>query len=249
MWIDRHFTVTYREDAVNQILKNCGLEDTTVLFKGKNHICSLYNVKNDSLEIGLERFKETIKSKDEITFVICIRGKRFSIRASVTSLKIEGGKVICDIHIISTLPLELRTHFEDMMDALEVINARKYDRIYCNEETLKNFNIEPRFRILFPEKEYICYIKNISIDGISFVTTADFMNETSEKYILAINFNEPSENLHIAGKIVRRVENETGGIKIVECGMKLEDNIYLNKRIMEYLKKYSILKSKIKRQL
>jgi len=247
MYIDNNTLIlNYRTEAVRQILEGCGLEGSSVLFKGKDYLSVLKNIKNDEFEVGLPTIKETIKTNDECQFIIVIDGKKYILKVRVTTMKLEGGKLVCDLHIIQKVPIELKSRLEEMMDALEVINKRKFDRVYCNEETLKRFPINPKFKIMFPERQYTCFIKNISINGISFVTTADFMNEDNESYILSVEFRDPAENLCIAGKLVRRHEIRVSGQTFCECAMKTEENIYLSGRIMGYLRTAEILQSNIR---
>lgn len=242
MFIDRNMSIEYRTHAVNEILRSCGLEGSFVTYRGRDYLCVIKNMFHNDIEIGLEGFKDTIKTDDEVYLVLTIDGKRYSMKVRVTTMKPESEKIICNMQIIMKLPLDLKTHLENIADALETINARRFDRIYCNEKTLENFDIDQKFRILFPEREYSCFIKNISINGIAFLTTEDFSSESSEKYILAINFKNPAENLHIAGKLVRRLVIEIDGTNFVDCAMQLENNIFLNKRIMSFLKSGQILK-------
>jgi len=247
MFLDRNVLVEYRAQAVSDILRECKLEDTFVIFRGREHICTVRNVKKEGLEIKLSSFKEPIKTNDAFQFVITVDGKKYILKVRLSLMKFDEEAIVCNLDIISKIPIDLMTHLEEMERKIEAVNERKFDRIYLDEETLKTFEIEPKIMVLFPERQYACFVKNISVNGIAFVTTLDFMNEYSDKYALQIKFKNPQESIHLVGQIVRKVEIDINGKMFLECAMQLEDNVHLNARIIQYFKNGRLLKSILKR--
>jgi hypothetical protein len=155
----------------------------------------------------------------------------------VSTLKMADGNLIIETQIVGKTNLEVRSKLDELLESLRFLDNRKFNRLFMDEETLQNFNIIPRMKVEFIRKEYVAYIKDISAGGIAFLSVKDLLNERAEIYTLKVNFSNPSENMVLKGEILRKNVVNIDGTEFVEIAMKLHDNIYLNKRIIDYFKK------------
>jgi hypothetical protein len=235
---------TVNTSVIDKVLKGCGIENTTVIFRGNDYFISIKDINEKGFDLIIKDVKKTIKTEDIIKLVITFEGKRYLLTLEVSKLRLEEGKIIIETKIKGKVNLEVRNKLDEILEALKFLDNRKFNRITIDNDILNVFNIIPRMKIIFIRKEYVAYIKNISAGGIAFLTTVNFMKERDEVYNLHINFTNPAENITVKGELLRRNIVNVQGTEFVEVAMKIHENIYLNKRIIDYFKKYEI-KAKI----
>ena len=231
------------DTIIEKIMKQCGIENTTVIFKGKDYFVSIVKIHKHGFDIALHNIVKPINEQDKLQIVININGKRYFLSVMVTSIILQGEKVIVKTKIVGKVNLEVRGKLDDIMEKLRFMYNRQQIRIGITDDILSHFSINPKGIILFPRKEYIAYIKNISSNGINFVTTKNFMDEESEQYNMSINFNNPAENITVTGQVLRKNIVQMLDEEFTHVAMKIGENIHLNKRIIDYFKSVGLIKS------
>jgi len=229
--------VVITENVISKIMKECGIENATVIFRGNDYFISILRMDKEGMDLEIKNIAKPIKKEDVIQMVLTIDGKRYFLTLQVSSLRLSDGRLIVETKIVGNRCLEVQSKLDEIYESLRFFDLRRFQRINMDEETMLIFNMIPRAKVMLPMKEYIAYIKNISSEGVSFLTTKNFMDETAQDFNLNINFLNPAENIVVGGKVLRKSVMNISGTEFVEVGMSLNDNIYLNKRIMDYFKK------------
>lgn len=229
--------VVITESVIEKIMKECGVENATVVFRGNDYFISILKLDKEGFDLEIKNISKSIKKEDVIQMVLTVEGRRYFITLQVNSLRMDDGRLIIETKIVGNRSLEIQGKLDEIYESLRFFDLRRFQRINMNEETLQIFNIIPRVKVYLPMKEYVCYIRNISAEGISFITTRNFMDETSDFFNLKINFTNPAENISVGGKVLRKEIINEQGTEFTRVAMSLNENIYLNKRIMNYFKK------------
>jgi len=225
------------ENVINKIMKECGIENATCIFRGKDYFLSVLKVKKDGFDLEIKNLQKPMKIEDIVQMVLTIDGKRYFITLQVQNMKMSDGRLIIETKIVGNRCLEAQERLDMVFENLKNLDLRKSMRIDIKDEILQEFNIITKIKITLLMKEYTAYIKNISGDGINLLTTKNFMDENSNIINLKINFTNPAESMNIKGEVLRKGVINISGTEFVEAGIKIESNIYLNKRIMDYFKK------------
>jgi len=247
MNIDNNTTqeIILTDTAIEKIMKKCGIENTMVIFKGKDYFVSILKVENDQFDLELHELQKPIKKDEALQLVITLAGKRYLLSLLVSTLRMENGKLIICTKIVGKVNLELRSKLDELYEGLKYFYLGQYNSIFCDEETLQNFTVIPKFKLPAPGKKYDAYIQSVSPNRIEFFTTKDFLKDTSDRYTITISFSSPSENIALSGKIIKKNCINHCGTELVTAVMETEENENLNRRITDYLKKYKEIRSSL----
>jgi len=234
------------ESVIEKIMKQVGIENLTVIFRGNDYIVSVLKAEEAGFDLEIKNVQKLVSKEDIVQMVLTIDGKRYFLTLKVSGMRSQDGRLIIETKIVGNVCLEVKNKTDELLKALRFLDLRNLQRIDMDDETLQLFNIIPRMKIVLPKREYVAYIKNISPQGINFLTTKNFMEDNSEFYMLNINFSSPAENISVGGEVLRKSVISVSGTEFVEVAMSLKENIYLNKRIMDYLKKKGEVRAAIK---
>jgi len=98
----------------DKILRECGLGDTFVVYKGLNHIVTIKQFQKKKMRICMDTRKTMFKKNGIMQMVISIGGKRWFVTVEIDRIMLEDGQAVFDIRIISRIKIDL----EKALDSL-----------------------------------------------------------------------------------------------------------------------------------
>jgi hypothetical protein len=230
----------------DDVIKQLGLENSSIIFKGKDYFVVIKKLSKEKAEIMLSNLNEGIKKNDRFQLVMTVNGKRYLITVKVNVINLVNGVLFCEVSIVGKMSLDIKNKLDEIEERIKFLYKRNYERIFCDEATLRKFKIIPRIKVPFEVFEYPGYIKNISVNGINILTTRNVFNEKENQFMINITFQEPSESVIINGKVNRKNIINIEGTEITDMVLQFEENPRLTKRIMDYLKSEKMLSLSMK---
>jgi hypothetical protein len=225
------------QELIEKAMISLGIENVTIIFRGNDYLAGILKIEENGFDLEIINPLKPVRTEDIIQMVINIKGVRYFVSLKVSAIERDKEKFIIKVKIVGKIPLDLKDKLDELLESVKFFDTRQFERISMEDDVLQIFNIIPKAKVVFPKKEYVIFIKNISKEGIGFLTTKNFMEENTELYNIFIGFTNPAENISVGGKLLRRNIINVSGTEFAEVALKLKENMYLNKRIIEYFKK------------
>ena len=223
-------------ELTQKVLYYFNIGNETVTFNNKDYLVTIVKIKNGFFELMADEKLPITDGYTEAVLGITINDIKYTAAIKMALSQVEDdSSCIYSTQLTGRLDNVLAEMIQKITKYLSYMDERGDKRIPCDEETLQYFSIEPRVFINSAGKDYLGFIKNISMRGMNVVTDHELLQEKDKRLVINVGFKNPAESMHLMGEIVRHKEALVMGNVLFDVGIKVDENLFLEKRIIDYM--------------
>ena len=228
--------ITLTDSTIQKIMKECGIEDVWVVFKGQRFMLCVTNLDKSKWNVMLDHPHKPVRMYEYMQIIVVIHGVRYLLSMEIGHLVFKGQRLMVEGRIVGKVNLEVERTLEDVIGKMKQGDRRGQHRIHVDNDAAVGLGFIPRIYIKERQdgKEYEGYVFDISENGMGIFMTDNFLDIRGRNVIIKLHFTNPPEIIEVQGSVMRKETVMVGGSEFVEIGVLTAKNARISKRILEY---------------